>query len=450
MKRVSLFLIATFWLFAVQAADIPWHTLEEGNAYWANTLGATPVAPRKRPLVQLATISQPYSDASLALINAALQQQMSELNGDLYRFADSLRYLLIYQSGATPKSTDAYDRAGWWGLTYPVAVRYGLTITAEVDERLDLEKATRAAMLYYRDLEARACDSYKNLNYAFVNGPIALKRDKAYHRVDSLQMVMKALKKLIKVSEPAEADRYAVKSFYASLSYYKTSSSVLIELVVARTGMPEHVFRALNPELKGQMIPARWRIKMPALALANLRKVEDDVMMLTEARMTDDAKAIASARSKALNNLSDEVASSNRTTHKVKSGESLGLLANRFGVGISDLKKWNNLRNDIIYIGQSLIVYASAREPQPVSITTSEQQIEKTVTTVELKEGEYISYKVKSGDTLYSIAKQFPGISPDNLMAWNGIGTKIQPGQKIKILKTEISDYDPKRYPDTL
>ena len=83
MKRLTLLLVTLLCMISSRAADIPWHTLEEGNAYWANTLGATPVAPRKRPLVQLASINQPYSDASLMLVNAALQQQMNALNGDL-------------------------------------------------------------------------------------------------------------------------------------------------------------------------------------------------------------------------------------------------------------------------------------------------------------------------------------------------------------------------------
>ena len=451
MKQLGLLFIGCMLTLAGVAADMPWQTLKAGNAYWATTLGTEPAAPRQRPLLQLSAVAIPPSDASLMLINAALNHELVGLNTELYRFADSLKHVMVYISGAMPKGGDSYDRAGWWGLSYPIAIRYGLTITPEIDERLDFEKSTKAAMLYLRDLKTQVAKKNKVLFFAFVNGPVALSRSNANLRADSLQVTLKALKKLLKASEPGEAELYAVKSFYTGLSDYRPQAPILIDLVVERTGMPEHVFRALNPELKGRTIPAKWRVTMPALALANMKKAEEDVLMLSEARMKDDADAIAAARTKTMQSQAPVAANTTRTTHKVRSGESLGLLANRFGVGISDLKKWNNLRSDVIFIGQKLIVYSPNREPQNVSTSGGAKKDDaKPAEKVVLKDGEYISYKVKNGDTLYSIAKQFPGISPDNLMAWNGIGTKIQPGQKIKILKTEISDYDPKRYPDNI
>jgi len=449
MKQFSLLFIGSLLALAVCAADMPWQTLKAGNEYWANTFGTTPVAPRQRPLVQLSAVAIPPSDASLMLINAAVKNELVGLNSELFRFADSLKHVMMYISGATPRTVDDYDRAGWWGLSYPIAIRYGLAITPEIDERLDFEKSTRAAMLYFRDLKKQVAKKNASLFLAFVHGPIALSRPNANLRADSLQITLRALKKLVNASQPGEAELYAVKSFYTGLSDYRPQAPILIDLVIERTGLPEHVFRALNPELKGKTIPAKRRVTMPALALANMKKAEEDVLILSEARMNDEAQAIAAARTKTMQSQEVVAASTTRTTHKVKSGESLGVLANRFGVGISDLKKWNNLRSDVIYIGQKLIVYAPAREPQVVSTTTGSKKEEAASgEKVVFKDGEYISYKVKNGDTLYSIAKQFPGISPDNLMAWNGISTKIQPGQKIKILKTEISDYDPKRYPD--
>jgi len=42
---------------------------------------------------------------------------------------------------------------------------------------------------------------------------------------------------------------------------------------------------------------------------------------------------------------------------------------------------------------------------------------------------------VKAGDTLYSIAKAYPGVSANDIMKFNGISTNIRPGMKIKIPK---------------
>jgi len=46
-----------------------------------------------------------------------------------------------------------------------------------------------------------------------------------------------------------------------------------------------------------------------------------------------------------------------RTTHRVQSGETLGHIASKYGVGVSEIKRWNGLSSDMIRIGQRLVVY---------------------------------------------------------------------------------------------
>ena len=52
------------------------------------------------------------------------------------------------------------------------------------------------------------------------------------------------------------------------------------------------------------------------------------------------------------------------------------------------------------------------------------------------KEGAFTWYTVRSGDSLYLIAKRHPGVSSEQLMKFNGIGADIRPGQRIKIPNT--------------
>jgi membrane-bound lytic murein transglycosylase D len=52
------------------------------------------------------------------------------------------------------------------------------------------------------------------------------------------------------------------------------------------------------------------------------------------------------------------------------------------------------------------------------------------------KEAAFTWYTVRSGDSLYLIAKRHPGVSSEQLMKFNGIGPDIRPGQKIKIPAT--------------
>ena len=107
------------------------------------------------------------------------------------------------------------------------------------------------------------------------------------------------------------------------------------------------------------------------------------------------------------------------STYTVKSGDTLSGIATRHGVSIADLKAWNSLTSNNIKIGQKLKVKASTTQQTSAS-----------------SNGEYTVYTVKSGDSFYSIAKNYPGISAQNIMDFNGLNSSaLRPGMKIKIPK---------------
>jgi membrane-bound lytic murein transglycosylase D len=86
---------------------------------------------------------------------------------------------------------------------------------------------------------------------------------------------------------------------------------------------------------------------------------------------------------------------------------------------VAELKQINGLQNNNIYAGQKLKVKTSS--------TNSHQS-------VETGSGNYTIYIVKSGDSLYSIAKNYPRISDRNIMEFNGLNSSaIKPGMKLKI-----------------
>ncbi len=101
--------------------------------------------------------------------------------------------------------------------------------------------------------------------------------------------------------------------------------------------------------------------------------------------------------------------------HKVGRGESLGLIAKKYGVSVSKLVSWNNLgRKRTIYPGQKLKVYGAASK-----VSSSARQ-------------RY--HKVRRGESLGLIAKKY-GVSVGRLVAWNNLGRKrtIFPGQKLRL-----------------
>ena len=95
-------------------------------------------------------------------------------------------------------------------------------------------------------------------------------------------------------------------------------------------------------------------------------------------------------------------------------------IAARHGISVSELKSLNGLTSNNIKAGQKLKVRASSGSQQSTVTPT----------------GEYIVYTVKSGDSFYSIAKNYPGVSAQNIMDFNGIiSSSLKVGMKIKIPK---------------
>lgn len=107
-------------------------------------------------------------------------------------------------------------------------------------------------------------------------------------------------------------------------------------------------------------------------------------------------------------------------TYTVKSGDTLSGIATRHGVTVNQLKQWNGLTSNKIRVGQKLKLNSSS-SASSASASSS---------------GDYSTYTVKSGDSLYSIAKNYSGVSAQDIMNFNGMSSSnIKPGMKIKIPK---------------
>ena len=103
-------------------------------------------------------------------------------------------------------------------------------------------------------------------------------------------------------------------------------------------------------------------------------------------------------------------------THTVKSGETLSKIAEKYGVTISQLREWNNLKDDNIRVGDKLSVSGKATSSASSSNSDNKQ-----------------TYTVRRGDTLDKIARSF-GVTVDEIKEWNNIkGNNINAGQKLTI-----------------
>ena len=136
--------------------------------------------------------------------------------------------------------------------------------------------------------------------------------------------------------------------------------------------------------------------------------------------------------------------------YTVKSGDNLGYISEWYHIRISDLRYWNDIRRNLIRSGQKLTIYKHKsqadkyRDIDKLTFAQKQARIGKPVSsptpataqnTTPASDGEYIMYTVKSGDTLWDIAKLYPGVTDTDIMRLNNItdANKIRPGQKLKI-----------------
>ena len=153
-----------------------------------------------------------------------------------------------------------------------------------------------------------------------------------------------------------------------------------------------------------------------------LDSTADDVNQLKN-NYENYAEAVVRAVSEYLNLSYIPIEGSN--TYVVKSGDSLWSIAKKYNISVDELKKANNLTNNLLSIGQIL------RIP----------------TTKEEESGNYIIYTVKSGDTLYSIARNYD-LSVSDIVDFNKLsGNVLSIGQQLilpvqeKIIETDYDTY---------
>ena len=116
--------------------------------------------------------------------------------------------------------------------------------------------------------------------------------------------------------------------------------------------------------------------------------------------------------------------------HKIRRGETLGLIAAKYGVSVNQLRDWNNISGNKIMSGKNLRIYPDG--------TTNNFAVNETKNTVTTKNNIY-KYKVKRGDNLSEISEKF-GVTVPQLKKWNNIsGDNIAAGKTLKIYNSTTS-----------
>lgn len=116
--------------------------------------------------------------------------------------------------------------------------------------------------------------------------------------------------------------------------------------------------------------------------------------------------------------------------HKIRRGETLGLIAAKYGVTVNQLRDWNNISGNKIMSGKNLRIYPDG--------TSNNVAVNETKNTITTKNNIY-KYKVKRGDNLSEISEKF-GVTVPQIKKWNNIsGDNIAAGKTLKIYNSTTS-----------
>jgi membrane-bound lytic murein transglycosylase D len=121
--------------------------------------------------------------------------------------------------------------------------------------------------------------------------------------------------------------------------------------------------------------------------------------------------------------------------HRVRSGEFLGYIANKYNCRVSDLMAWNNLSSTRINPGDVLIIKSSIASKSTASSIEKNPTIQQKAEPELSKSNKYQVHIVKSGDTLWDIAKLYGNTSVTDLKRLNSNLNfkRLKPGTEVKV-----------------
>ena len=358
---------------------------------------------------------------------------MFEETLDKYDIPLEMKYLAIVESALRPRAKSRVGATGLWQFMFATGKIYDLDVNSYVDERMDPIMATEAACQYLSKLYELFGDwdlALASYNSGPGNVSKAIRRSGGYQNYWNIRAnlpretagYVPAFLATMYLFEYADEHGYQPKK--APVNYFKTDTVhikqlITLEQVSKITGEPLEVIQFLNPSYKLDIIPfvekEKYYLRLPVEKIGPFVQNEKEIYAF--------AKAEIDKREKPLPKFTTANA---QVRYRVRNGDYLGKIADKYGVRVSQIKKWNKLRSNNLKIGQRLTIY-----PRKPVTSSSNNNSSKTVANTGKK-----MYTVKSGDSLWKIANKFPGVSVKNIKVWNDIsGDSVKPGMKLVVSK---------------
>ena len=376
-----------------------------------------------------------------------------------YDLPEELIVVSMIESGFDPKAVSKAKAVGLWQFMYSTGKQYGLKRNWYIDERQDPVKSTRAAAKYFVDLYDEFEDWYLVLA-AYNTGPGRLNRALNLHETsdywqlyslpkDTKNYIPYYLSSAIILRNPEKYGFKIPKVSPLKFDIVTIEKSADLSVIAKSADTKVSTIKKLNPELRQPATPSNgpYVLNIPLgkkdSFYEKFNKIPDDEKFAVQnvehrVKKGENLISIASkyrvlvADLQTINNISNKDFLSigqrlkipvkgglysnypEKVVYKVRSGDTLGHIAEEYNTRASEIRKWNNMGgSSLIRPGQKLTLFVKG---QPVKDTP--------------KKNVYI---VKSGDSLGKIARK-NNTSVNKIKNWNNIKSDtIYPGQKLTI-----------------
>ena len=382
-----------------------------------------------------------------------------------------LKYLPPALSAMNPNAMNFEGKTGIWQLTHFQAILNGAEINLLVDDRFNESTATQiATQLLKQNFEIY--DTPGLAVIAFIEGNTRVKN--AIYRAEnetSISDFLNYLPQSIQESIPA----FQAMAVFLNHNKFIPENTFFAEKVKPDTVMvnrqlhfqqisrvlkiSENELKFLNPQFKFLIVPGNIR---PTKLVLPDKKWDDFVLWQDSIYKTFDSIFFEIVTQKIeyppppnrqyLNEpVKDlEIDGKTKIQYRIKTGDVLGIIAEKYDVHVSDLKYWNNIYNERkIQAGQKLDIFVDDSQFDYFSNLEQQKTKEKENTGIvnqiqtgstlkvfeELNSAIKIEHVVKSGESPFTIAQKYDGVSPEELLEWNKIDDprKIQIGQKLTV-----------------
>ncbi len=401
------------------------------------------------------------------------------------RLPERLAYLPLIESGFNHSAHSHASAVGYWQFIYGTGKIFGLEINNFIDERRDPIRSTEAAVQYLSSLYKMFDDWYLSLA-AYNTGEGRIKRYiRNYKTKDYWVMSTRRMHKETKnyvpkyiaavmIIENPSAYGFNDVPFEDPLHFESidVKKGISLKKLAASLNVPEKVFLRLNPKYRSEYVPGTSKkpmeVRVPVgkmqiassfidssaiAAPKNLRgdhfwyrvKRGDNLSVIAKKHRTTTSTLrrlnrmgrrsflragqklkVPQRYAKSSYKVASRKAKKPSRYHKVKKGETLSEIAEAYGAGLSQVRRWNNLnRRSLIRVGQKLIVGTKKNSTSSVAVDSSATH-----------------HKVRSGENLTMIAKKY-GLSVSSLKANNSLArSTIKPGQKLVLRRSKPSFKD--------